>query len=493
MKNEDLGTRNICPYCNKKLDKMPLKKTKCIFCSNFIYSRTVPYTNEKLLFREDQIPLLEAKWNLYMFSKRGDFYVSEQELEKERLKYKKNISNVELIVNIFNDDAKKFRKNKQLGLYRNLLINICQYLISEKDFNQALDYLLKVLYLDINGSQNVPNFKLDFVINEFDKKNSFFANGLINVLNNFILILNISINDVKNRFFVVCKDLKFNTIPYSINESWDLIYSLWHNNQKLILKDVSNIDLIYEDILILVNAKKFNDAIILIDKIRSKYYKTKKEYPDAKYVQKLLSFLLWHKSDFVVHESEKLLLSFAKKDYENAKKILQKYASKIVANPESYFKDGIIGQIARIDLNLIKPIIPCLKINLKENSSWEIRRVLSFNLGNIGSVDPELIKDIIPIMVDYIKKPYIIKEKDNSIKFKLFGKELSLNVNLDNLFGDIDPKEWLKDAYIDSLGLIAKTHKDVIRPYENILKDIAKNDKSEYSRKKANEVLSYLY
>jgi len=56
------NTEPVCPYCNYKFDKMPLKKKQCPNCKNFIRSRTRPFDNQKILIREDQIDELEMQW-----------------------------------------------------------------------------------------------------------------------------------------------------------------------------------------------------------------------------------------------------------------------------------------------------------------------------------------------------------------------------------------------------------------------------------------------
>ena len=56
------NTEPVCPYCNYKFDKMPLKKKQCPNCKNFIRSRTRPLDNKKILIREGQIDELEMQW-----------------------------------------------------------------------------------------------------------------------------------------------------------------------------------------------------------------------------------------------------------------------------------------------------------------------------------------------------------------------------------------------------------------------------------------------
>lgn len=52
----------VCPYCSYRFDKMPQRKKRCPKCANFVYSRTRPLDNKKVLIKEDQIDELESQW-----------------------------------------------------------------------------------------------------------------------------------------------------------------------------------------------------------------------------------------------------------------------------------------------------------------------------------------------------------------------------------------------------------------------------------------------
>jgi len=115
---------------------------------------------------------------------------------------------------------------------------------------------------------------------------------------------------------------------------------------------------------------------------------------------------------------------------------------------------------------------------------------LAFNLGSIGSKHPELVKEAIPIMIDYIKKPIEVTKREPT-RVEAKGVVIEMNLNPEAMLG-VDQTQWLKDAYIDSLGMIAKGDKDLIAEYKSLFSSIAKKDKSEYSRKKAQTVLDLL-
>jgi hypothetical protein len=56
------NTEPLCPYCNFKFDNMPQQKKQCPNCKNFLYSRTRPLDNKKVLIKGEQIDELERQW-----------------------------------------------------------------------------------------------------------------------------------------------------------------------------------------------------------------------------------------------------------------------------------------------------------------------------------------------------------------------------------------------------------------------------------------------
>jgi uncharacterized Zn finger protein (UPF0148 family) len=52
-------TESICPYCGIPLEKFQEIETKCKACGNFIYVRTRPTDNKKVLIKEDEIEIYE--------------------------------------------------------------------------------------------------------------------------------------------------------------------------------------------------------------------------------------------------------------------------------------------------------------------------------------------------------------------------------------------------------------------------------------------------
>src|SRR5690606_13242078 len=58
-----IGTTDaLCPYCSVALAKFPGRKTKCKSCEQYIYVRTRPLDSQRILVKEDELPIVEEQW-----------------------------------------------------------------------------------------------------------------------------------------------------------------------------------------------------------------------------------------------------------------------------------------------------------------------------------------------------------------------------------------------------------------------------------------------
>jgi len=184
------------------------------------------------------------------------------------------------------------------------------------------------------------------------------------------------------------------------------------------------------------------------------------------------------------------MLFYIKKDKELFESIVQGYIKYNKKHFDECPEEHTIGELGKINPEWVKSLIPKMIQELKINSEWNTRRFIAFNLGSIGSKHPELVKKAIPIMIDYIKKPIKVSKREPT-RIEAKGIVIEMNLSAEGMLG-VDQTQWLKDAYIDSLGMIANGDNSLIIEYKQIFSKIAKTDKSEYSRKKAQTVLDLL-
>lgn len=96
-----------CPYCNNNLSKTPQRKTKCPNCNNFIYVRTDPHTQKKVLLTEDGVKKIEKEWEIrndvsHALKELKEYGYTEKTLETYRKKYN-NLSDLDLIEKMYQD------------------------------------------------------------------------------------------------------------------------------------------------------------------------------------------------------------------------------------------------------------------------------------------------------------------------------------------------------------------------------------------------------
>lgn len=167
--NSQIGVvEPVCPYCNIKLEKFPARKIKCKNCSKDIYVRTRPFDYEKILVKEEEIPIIEKEWqNSYYIKNAAQAYEKYNDFFK-KAKYKKIESNSSqenpLLIDI---------SDEMNNIIQDRLNNFEKYLnydeilhIKEEDRLPLLQYIWGNWYLHSSSIFDT----LKFVFFEYDSK-----------------------------------------------------------------------------------------------------------------------------------------------------------------------------------------------------------------------------------------------------------------------------------------------------------------------------------
>ena len=502
---KEIGELDKCPYCKKTLDKIPTRKAKCPFCSNYIYSRTRPSDRKKVLVTEKQKEEIEEQWTKYYeireesnLMENPEFVSVKKELTKQFGK-EPSINDVKL--GVFNQKIIEYASKKQWGLYRNNKLDMAFLLQKENKLKQSLSTLFEVVYLDINGCNNVGIFDgkassqkemEEYSIKEFDPKMAFMAPGVIGPIQDVISELQLSKKQAKELFISTNKQMKpVKTMPISEEKAWDKLQkeiTIRKANEKKIEEfDAEDVGAVIKEIKETTKNKDTLSSIVY--KFRDKYRTKKMIVLNANNIKRVIEELL-NSSEETKTLGVSLLLFFVKKDKDLFESVVQNYIERNNNYFEKCPEEHTIGELGKIEPKWVQDLIPVMIKALTQNPEWNTRRFVAFNLGSIGSKHPELVKEAIPIMIDYIKKPTeVTKQKPTRVEAK--GVIIEMNLSAESMLG-VDQTQWLKDAYIDSLGMIAKGDKSLIEPCKSLFENIAKKDKSEYSRKKAQKVLELL-
>lgn len=478
------GETNKCPYCKKLLDKIPTRKSKCPFCNEQILCRTRPSDRAKILIRENQVKNLERLWEKY-YEEKEEARLME---DPEYVKIKENLQKAwgfkpamrDIKWGLLNKRSIEFASKRQWGLYRNTRLDMASQLKKEKSYQNALTLYLEVCYLDLNGAENIMEGLSDeellrFDVKDFDVNSAFLAPGVLSELLDVVNELKLPTNELEKIFLsdsVYKGPLK--SMPLSAERAWgqllEEINKMKENENKLLHFNPEDTTYLIEEIR---ESRKENEQALvpLIYKFRNANNRKTIIRENHIKIEAFIEFLLFSQeiSDLYRKLGIDLLVYFAKKENVTFEPLVLKFLSNCRQYEQLNFDNTFWGELGAVQSKWVESFLPEMVNDFKKEKDWNKKRFIAFNLGKIGSNAPELIKEAIPIMMDYI-----VKNKCHTTPF------------------GFNEKYWLKDAYLDSLGSISDKHPEYIRKYEKMIKDIAENDKSEYSRKKATYILTNL-
>ncbi|NOV02719.1 hypothetical protein [Paenibacillus planticolens] len=147
-----------CPYCGFLNDQPPQRNRKCPNCKEQIYVRTDPESGHKMLLDEEGKERFEQERKIIadqnaLKKHLGNLGVSESEFEK-RKKAQPGYSESDILWGLFNERSMDFAVKDDWGLYRNVRLSMGEHLMREKRYKGALDMLMEVTTLDVNGPSN---------------------------------------------------------------------------------------------------------------------------------------------------------------------------------------------------------------------------------------------------------------------------------------------------------------------------------------------------
>lgn len=161
--NENIGiTTPNCPYCGIELNKFPGRKTKCKNCNNFIYVRTRPFDNKKILIKEDEILAVQIEWE----KKNGTYEIRQQERDefeivRQELMQKRNstiISDNDIKWVLYQQKRLKYANSKDWYNYGLCTEKMAQVLFDEKKYKSALEHYLEAEYFSMCCGGDIDGF-----------------------------------------------------------------------------------------------------------------------------------------------------------------------------------------------------------------------------------------------------------------------------------------------------------------------------------------------
>lgn len=152
-------TKAVCPHCGVLLSRMPQRKTKCPHCGEFIYVRTRPADERRVLVTEIEAEEIEAQWNYSIEMRPQIMQREEKTLTRTRDDLRKKFcqppSERDVLWRIFNEELVDHSTKGMWALYTHVLFEMGELLMSEGRIADALCQYLDAFYLGQNGPRNI--------------------------------------------------------------------------------------------------------------------------------------------------------------------------------------------------------------------------------------------------------------------------------------------------------------------------------------------------
>jgi len=238
----EIGKMDSCPYCNRKLKVIPKAKKKCPYCEKYIFVRTRPLDRKKVLIREDQKEDLEKEWEKYHAQKEEESLTEDSQYMEAKKELKKQFGKEPSVNDVkwrkIGKEEIEHVKKRQWGLYRNNQLDKVNILSKEGKHLQALESLLFICYLDINGPNNVGIISRkemdEYGIKEFNPKMAFLAPGIISMINDLVDQLKITETELKKLFINTNEKMKpMKNMPVSLEYAWKKLSQKIKNDKKI--------------------------------------------------------------------------------------------------------------------------------------------------------------------------------------------------------------------------------------------------------------------
>src|SRR3989344_380016 len=213
----------------RMLEQKDERKAECQNCHKFIFVRTRPKDNARVVVTKAEADKIDEEWTIVAGT--HDIFVAEKEefaKQKEILRKRfggKEPSDNDVRWGLLNRQLIENAKNGDWGLYRNTRFQMAEILRGEMKLKDALKTYLEVCYLDLNGPNNTGGMNNPELLKEFPpfdpNRDSSLAPGVIDLIKRIVLKLNLSKDEVKQIYIEHnSRSEKSLRLPLSAEKSW---------------------------------------------------------------------------------------------------------------------------------------------------------------------------------------------------------------------------------------------------------------------------------
>ena len=219
-----------CPSCGSALKKIPGSKTKCPLCGEFMFIRTDPTTNSRIVVTADQAETIEDEWAKINGTwedrklQKDRFTSTKAELSKQ---FGTTASDADVNWRLLNEDSTIHASMQNWGLYRNTVFQMGEQLRKEGKLKSAIEKYLLVCYIDTCGPNNISTplgQKSEWGQEAFTESQAFLAPGVTEEIVKAAKKSEILLSDVEVIFMEMAGQYK-SAVPFTKtpSESWNEI------------------------------------------------------------------------------------------------------------------------------------------------------------------------------------------------------------------------------------------------------------------------------
>lgn len=215
--------KTVCPNCGSELKKVPVRKTRCPHCRQFMFVRTRPTDRARVIVSEEESKRIDFEWD-QLYEAR-DIEESDYNIEEEKEKLRKTFGQEPTLRDVrwavLNKQLIKHARRKDWGLYRNARLDMAGLLRREDKLETALETLLEVCFIDLNGPNNCSGHSCGEADWFKPEECEFLAPGVVAEVGEIAKALNLQKTNVGEIYYEHNKNVESDLkLPLSVEESW---------------------------------------------------------------------------------------------------------------------------------------------------------------------------------------------------------------------------------------------------------------------------------
>jgi hypothetical protein len=241
-----------------------------------------------------------------------------------------------------------------------------------------------------------------------------------------------------------------------------------------------------ESLITMINSGNRDKTLEAIGQLKT-FVTTKGSFPDYSRIIDTLSKFIQTEDVGIFDNIWIVLKAIMKNQPQIIEPLIPKILSRFKKSTNYPTTLRYLGDLGAVNPEWIINELPLIKQKFFTSKHWDERTSAAFAIGSIGSVDVDLVNEMIPVMVDYVSNPdKVRKELDDLRKKDLLISSDFITVTSINT---TDYTTLLRDACIDTIRKIGRRYPESVKIAIPVLERLSNYALSPYTNKKAKKAI----